>query len=371
MIFKWFILFYFILFSMCFATALGISPAIKDVDFLPGQEVNVSFFILDASSDLFYDVSFRGGDLVPYSSLSTDVVKGNGAFILTIRFPNSIDEPGSHVVSVSVKGRPSETSFINTVIEVGSNVRVFVPYPGVYGELSLNIPDGNIDDNIPVELHVINRGNELLSLGEVFIDFVSGDGNVAKTLNFTPVDISSPGDRYFRKYLDTQGFDAGNYIGIARISYADTVREVNQSFRVGSLFVNLTNYTNSIVSDGIQKFYVSLENLWNSPIAGVYVDVNISNGMGEHYFFRTPSADLNPWEKKTIESYLDTGKLKGEYNIMLNASYNGKSTVVSGSILVIEKTRLLFYSIISLVASILLVLIYFIVRHFLKRRTRK
>ncbi|HLC73143.1 hypothetical protein J4416_01085 [Candidatus Pacearchaeota archaeon] len=369
MIFKGFTLVFFILASVSVATALGISPAVKNIDFSPGGEVNIPFYVLDASEDSFYDVSFRGGDLVPYSSISADVVKGPGSFILTIRFPTSLDEPGEHTVSVSIKERASESAFFGTIVEVGSVIKVFSPYPGLYGELSLSVPDGNVDDKIPVELHVVNRGDQLLSLKEVYIDFISGEGNVVKTLNFTPVDISAPGDRYFRKYLETKDIEAGNYLALARISYADIVREVNQSFRVGSLFVNITNFTDSIVSDGVGKFYVSVENLWNSPIAGVYVDVNISNDLGEHYLFRTPSADLNPWEEKTIESYFDTENLEGLYNLILTAGYAGKSTVVYGTLLVTKKLNLLLYSIIALVVIILLFLIYFfIIRRFLRRR---
>ena len=305
-----------------------------------------------------------------YSSVSADTIYGAGSFVLNIRLPSSMSEPGEHTVSVSIKERPSEEAFINTLVEVGSVIKVFSPYPGLYGELSLSVPNGNINDKIPVELHVINRGEQMLNLNSVYVDFVSSRGNIVKTMNFTPVEISFPGDRYFRKYLDTQGMDAGNYVSIAYVSYSDVTREVNRSFRIGSLAVNITNYTNSIVSDGIQKFYVTLESLWNSYISGVYVDINISNNLGEQYIFRTPSVDIGPWEKKTIESYFDTENLKGNYTIVLNASYGGKSTTIYGNLSVIEKVDLLVYSIIALVILLLLVLIFFVVRHFLRRKNK-
>jgi len=370
MVFKYCLIFLIVFSFIPYVSALGISPAVKHMDFIPNQEINITFYVLDSSPESFYDIVFNGGDLMPYSSISDNEVHGGGSFTLTINLPNAMSEPGEHTVSVSIKERPSEEAFINTLVEVGSVIKVFSPYPGLYGELTLGVPDGNVGDKIPVELHVINRGDQALSLNSVYIDFISGDGVVAKTLNFTPVDISSPGDRYFRKYLDTQGFVAGNYVARARVSYADIVREFNQSFRIGSLFVNITNYTNSIVSDGIQKFYVSLESLWNSPVSGVYVDVNASNNIGEQHIFRTPSADLSPWEKKTIESYFDTENLKGNYTLVLNASYNGKSTVVYGVLSVIEKVNLLVYSIAALIIALSLALIYFIVRYFLRRNKK-
>jgi len=366
MILRSFILTFWFLICISFVTAIGITPALKDISFLPGQEVNISFLVTDASDDSFYDVSFRGGDLVQYSTLSTNSVKGNSGFVLTIRFPNSIEEPGQHTVSVSIKERPSESSFINTVIEVGSTIKVFVPYPGLYGELYLSVPDGNIDSQIPVEFRVINRGSQTLVLNKVFIDFISRDEKT-RTLNFTPVDISVAGDRYFRKYLDTTGLTPGIYQANAQISYGGIIKEINQSFRIGSLFVNITNYTQVIRKGGIQKFYVSLENLWNSPILGAYVDVEVYNKLGENYLFRTPSIDLNAWEKKTIESYFDTTNLNGVYDVILNASYNERSTVAYGT-LIVEDDKMLIYLIIGAIALVIIIIIYFIIRHLKKKK---
>ena len=68
-------------------SALGITPAIKNINFEPLGEVNITFYVLDASEDQIYDVLIGGGELLNYSSVNTDSVKGNGAFMLTVRFP--------------------------------------------------------------------------------------------------------------------------------------------------------------------------------------------------------------------------------------------------------------------------------------------
>ncbi|MEK6908801.1 MAG: hypothetical protein AABX23_01980 [Nanoarchaeota archaeon] len=358
------------IFSISYVSALGISPAIKNIDFVPGQEVNITFYVLDAVEYSTYDVGIRGGDLADYSSLNVDSVKGNGVFILTIKFPTDFDKPGTSTISVSVKERPSESSFINTVVEVGSTVKTFVPYPGYYGDLSLSIPDGNVDENIPVELHVINRGDNPLNIESVFVDFVSGDGNAVKKIEFTPVNIPIFGERYFRKYLDTTGIVPGNYIGRARVSYEGITREVNKSFRVGSLFVNITNFTNYVLGGGIQKFYVTLENKWNSKVLGAYVDVNLTNDIYS-MVFRTPSIDLEPWEEKVIESYLDTDNLEGKYNLFLNASYHGQSTFIYGSLFVGKDYSLIIYSVSAIVAIIFFIVLYFILKRLFFRNKRR
>ena len=351
-------------------SALGITPAIKNINFEPLGEVNITFYVLDASEDQIYDVLIGGGELLNYSSVNTDSVKGNGAFMLTVRFPEKLERPGEHFISVSVKERASETSFIQTIVEVGATIKAFVPYPGIYGDLSLNIIDGNVDEKIPVELHVINRGNNPLEIRNVYVDFISSDQSLVKSLNFTPATVPVFGERYFRKYLDNSGMRPGDYIGRARVDYSDLTREINKSFRIGSLFVNITNFTNLIIGNGIQKFYVSLENGWNSPILGVYVDVNISNSFNEHYLFRTPSVDLSPWEEKTVESYFDVEGMAGSYNITLNASYGGKSTEVYG-VLIIKDYSLVVYGISAAVALIFFIASYFVIRHFVRIRKKR
>lgn len=360
-----------LVFCLSFVSSLGISPAIKNINFEPGKEVNLTFYILDAVDDSVYDVFLRGGELLNYSFLSEDQVTGAGSFVLTINFPQGLSVPGEHSLSVSVKERPSETSFINTLVEIGSVVKTFVPYPGYYGDLSLNIPDVNAGDQIPVELYIINRGDNPLDLKEVYVDFISSDGNVVDTLNFTPVSIPISGDRYFRKYFSSESIEPGNYIGSAKVSYEDISREINRSFRVGSLFVDITNYSDHIVGKGIQKFYVSLESRWNSPVYGAYVDVNLTNGEYST-LFRTPSIDILPWETKTIESYIDTEKLEGYYDLYLNASYHGQSTLVKGKLLVSENyTTLIIYVISGIVALVFFIGLYIILKRLFFKGKRK
>jgi len=362
-----FLVFVFIVVSANFVSSLGISPAIKDISFVPNQEIKITFFSIDTVEGAVYDISLGGDELSNYASLSADTISGAGSVVLTIKFPEKIDRPGEHTLSVSIKERPSEESFINTIVQVGAIIKIFVPYPGIYGDLSLNIPDGNIDESIPVELHIINRGDNALDVNSVFIDFISSNGTSFSKLDFTtPVNIPVSGDRYFRKYLNTNGFEPGNYIGSAKVSYSGFINEVNKSFRIGSLFVNITNYTNFIVGDGIQKFYVSLENKWNSPISGIFVDINLSNGLYSSVF-RTPSVDLKPWEEKVIESYLDAEDLEGNYNLILNASYHGKYTVVYGTLFVGKDYSLIIYGVSALVAVIFFVILYFIFRRFFMR----
>ena len=316
--------------------ALGITPAIKTITYLPGQSTSIQFTVLDASPDKFYDVGFRGGDFVQYSNLSSLAVRGGESFLMTISFPEELPEPGKHVVSVSIKERPSEEAFIATVVEVGSVVDFFVPYPQVFGELTLSVPDSNAGDQVPVELHVINRGIYDLVISSVDVDFFDESKSLVATLNFTPVTISYAGDRYFRRYLDASDILPGNYLAVGRVNYNDVVKSVNSTFRLGNLFIDVTNYTRELPSKGIHKFIITIASNWNAPLSNVFADVSLFRGAEPPYNFRMPSTDLLPWQATSVESYLDTTNLLGLYNVSILLTYPGNSSWFYGNLLITE-----------------------------------
>lgn len=351
--------------------ALGITPAIKTITFLPGGETSISFTVLDASSDKLYDVAFRGGDFVKYSNLSNLVVHGGESFLMTIRFPNELPEPGKHTISVGVKERPSEDSFINTVVEVGSVVSFFVPYPGVFAELDFKVPDANAGDKVPIELHVINRGLYELPLSLVEVNFFTESNELSSNLNFTPLTVAYGGDRYFRKYLDASEFLPGNYLAVANVKYDAVIKSVNSTFRLGNLFINLTNYTRELPAKGVHKFSLTLTSNWNAPLSNIFADVSILRGAEPPYTFRTPSVDILSWQSTSIESYLDTTNLIGIYNLSILLTYPGNSSVFNGELLVTEPSiysSLAFILIVSISGTLLFVgIIIWLILHYRRR----
>ncbi len=357
-----FFLVFFFFFVLPFANSLGITPALKTIDFFPNTNVNLTFTAISEDPNGILDISI-GGDLAPYAVSSAKTVTGSSSFIISLQFPEIMPEPGRHTITVSLKERPSESAFIGTSVEIGAVINVFIPYPGLYGELSLSIPDSNLGDKFPVELYVINRGEENLNISRVVVDFFDNENTIFHSMNFTPIIISAPGDRYFRKYIDDV-LKAGNYLARARINYSNIIREVNETFRVGSLNIKIVNFTDTLPAGGIQKFYVTLESSWNSLFVGVYVDVNITNLLGESISFRTSSIDIGPWEQKTIESYIDTEKLKGIYTMQLKSVYPGSNESVSAVLTIVPKNIIIPYVIIAGILLLVILFIYLVARHF-------
>lgn len=359
---------FFIIFSIeLTAAALGITPAKQEINFIPGQKYEFTFTIISDNPNQELEL-YLDGDLAEYGRLSTTSAIGSETFNVAVALPDEIISPGPH--SIIVRGREvvSEREFIGTLIDIGVPIKIFVPYPGRYAELQLNIPNGNIDEEIPIELLVINRGKENLFLQSVYVDFYTS-GQKAGTLSYKPAEISVAEERYFRKRLDTAGYKSGDYLGVAYADYGE-IASVNQSFRVGSLFINITNFTQRIPQESIQKFHIGIESFWNREIDGVFADVNLSNDV-ETVTFRTPPVNLEPWRIKQLEGFIDTSDLNGNYNALISLHYAQKTTTAEG-IVTIYKYSYITIIVTSLVALAfmggIIALILFMMRRKKRRR---
>jgi len=149
-------------------------------------------------------------------------------------------------------------------------------------------------------------------------------------LAYSPANLSVAEERYFRKFLSTEGYRSGDYIGIAYADYGDVV-SVNQSFRIGFLFVNVTNFTQRLSQKGIQKFDIGIESLWNRDLEDVFAEVNFSRD-ASFVSFRTPPATLKGWEEGQLEGFVDTTNLEGDYDVDISLHYGEQTTITEGSV---------------------------------------
>ena len=350
-------LFYIVLFSKLGCAALGISPAILDLDFVPGGEYEITYHVISDDPSLEIEV-YAGGDFAGYVTLSEKTIIGSGDFKVKIKLPYSIDKPGEHRIGIGARAKPTESQFIGTAIDISGNIKFFVPYPGRYAEVELNILNGNVNDEIPVEAHVINRGVEGLNIN-TDIRFFEENGRLVYDMPFTPVYLASKEDRYFRKYFNTTGYKPGNYLAEAIVDYGDIVK-VNRTFRIGSLFVNITNFTEKLQQGGIQKFIINIESRWNDNLNEVYADVNISNAT-KSIEFRTPSARLGGWQKETLTGFLDTEGMAGQYKTEIALNYAGQKSFASGWLNIIKPGLEITYIIFGIIGIIILFAIIFII----------
>lgn len=335
------------------SAALGITPAKEVVNFVPGQQLQFEFTILSDKPDQEIAL-YTEGDLAGYTRLSKTEIKGEDRLTVYLSFPDGDIAPGEHRILVGAREIPDESQFLGVAVNVRAVIVVFVPYPGRYAEVSLNVPDANVNENLPIEAYVVNRGRENL-FTHVKVNIYESDRTLLDRIDFQPYDINQGGDRYFRKLYPTSEFKAGSYLAEAVVDYGDIVI-VNDTFRLGSLNVNLTNYTDRLrQKEGFQEYNLDVQSLWNNPLDEVYADVNISNGV-QNVEIRTPSISLNPWEVGILSGFIDTSEMEGDYDVEFVLRYAQASSVYYGMISVFVVN----YLMIGIIAGVILALIVII-----------
>ncbi len=347
--------------------ALGISPAIFDVDFTSGGEYEFTFSVSSDNPDQIMDLDL-GGPLAKYGTLSAKEVIGSGTFNVKLKLPQEAETPGPNRIAVMVSERKPEEGFIGTRVEIRGTIIVHVPYPGRYAEADLNIGDGNVDSFIPFSLSISNKGKEDLYISSQ-VQIFEDNGNPVYSLSFDPFSLNAGESKNFRRLLNTTDYKPGNYLAKTIINYGNEIK-IDKKFRIGYLFVNITNFTQELPNSGIQKYFIGIESRWNGDVDSVYADVNISNSTKE-IIFRTPSISLPKWENGILEGYVDTTQLEGLYNAGVKLSYLGKETSAYGKLNVYRREINMFIISAIIIGIIIILLAIFIIWMIVKKRKNK
>ena len=316
---------FLILLTISFSSALGITPAIIEYNFEPGR---VDTFNLHIYSGKRMINVYPEGELAKYVTLSQTTLDRGGDVLVTLTMPEKMETPGRNKFYIVAEEAAPQDQFVGTSVRVKATIAIWVPYPGKYIDSSLSIPNVNVGERIPVELKVINRGTENLTIDST-IEITRGDGSIIEParMDFDSVELNTANEYNFRRFLDSSILGPsgeGDYIAQARIDYSGLKKQVNATFRVGSLDITITNTTSMIKRENINPFFIDVKSNWNGKIEEVYADVKIYKG-NYSLAFRTPPVDIDPWGEKRITGYFDGSALKnGEYDVEIKINYAGK-----------------------------------------------
>ncbi|MBI2044674.1 hypothetical protein HYT23_01310 [Candidatus Pacearchaeota archaeon] len=350
--------------------ALGLSPAGVDINFEPGYEQTIDYLVFGVGSRGVE--AYVGGDLEQYATLSkTKLTQGDDRFSVTIKLPQEIGEPGRHIIYVGVKQLVDEelASTVGTSVAVNGAIFIHVPYPGRYLDIGiLKSGDANVGEPILFSVSLINQGTENLVISPK-INILDNFGADKNELDFTSREILSQEKLELKKTFDTAGYNPGTYKAIASVDYGIVAKD-EISFRIGSLSVNILNYTNIFYIKKLQKFEIWVASGWNNNLDGVSAIVSIKNGSNEITSFETTSTILTPWEEKKIEGYFDGSLFKpGTYDAEIKVRYygreQGETTTKEVKIEFIKPKSIILWLVIG-GAGILIIIVLILIKVFKK-----
>ncbi|MBI4150511.1 hypothetical protein HY492_00115 [Candidatus Woesearchaeota archaeon] len=312
-------------------SAIGISPAKVELTFEPNKEYRLSFSTSGAETITTY----LKGDLAPYAELQ-DAAQGTGprGFDVVLRIPEDISPPGQRILLVGAIENPPEGSTVAARAAIQAPVSLFVPYPGVYLETRFSAPTVNVDEPVNFSVYVINRGRDTTTFTTTIVVIDESTNQTVALLDAAPTTITGSEETYVKLGWDTQGQKPGPYRAELTLSYAGQTLKRSETFRIGTQFIRITDFTRDATVGVINPFEVKVQSEWNTAFKDIFAEVTI-NGTT----FKTPTIDLGPWNNGVLQGYWDATRLSaGTYPVDVVVRYGDTFSTLSGEVLLADRT---------------------------------
>jgi hypothetical protein len=319
--------------------ALGIAPSRKVVDYSTELQSYTARIINNDNKDMKV-MLYPQGELADYVKLSqnTFTIKASESekeFSYTLQLPAGL-EPGTKNLSIIIIEVPldlnvpenSQTTIISTV-SVAHQLRINVPYPGLFAEGILYSSEGNTGDTITFTTNVINKGSEnIVSVtGEVVIKGPTNE-EIARIPSSKLDSIAAKNSGKIAANWKAD-VNPGLYYAEFIVNYAERQFVLRKSFMVGNYDVEIRSLkVNNFRLGTIAKFDVELLSRWNQPISNVYAELQVVDDKGSILStFKTNPIDLTQLTTSIITGYWDTADATiGNYDVRVVAHYGDKSS---------------------------------------------
>ncbi len=368
---KIFILLLMAIFISNVVSAIRISPDSIRIEFVPNFEKSYDFNTERAEN---VGIAIEG-DLAKYVSVEKNDIAKDGTFVIKVKLPAEIETPGKNLIFIGITEGGKGGGMVSGTASIRTPIDIRVPYPGIYAEIAFNVHDLNINETANFAVTVNNLGKKDIGSAKAVIDVIDNDRRLVEKLVTEEKEVIVNAKETLEVFFNASKHTAGTYNAFAHVTYADRLQDLESIFKIGTLNIEITNYTKVFFKDKIAKFDIEIESGWNSKIGNVFAEVEVFNNTREISSFKTVSISLGPWEKKKISTLWDNEGLgEGAYDVEINLLYEGKTTKVAGKIEIIEPKEEIwfkkYFNITNLLitAVVLLLIITNIIVLFKKRK---
>jgi len=312
---------------------------------------------------------YTDGEYATFITFKEPVVRvapwQNKEVAASITFPSTLLEPGPHHVKIGAVENPANrvTQGIAPRVGIEMKIKFDIPYPGKYARFQLDIPYINTGEKLPVTLTTKSLGKETINTIQGTIT-ISNDEKIQSILPVTINSVQSEEEKSYHQVLTTENLLPGDYHAQASLTYDGIYGEANTDFRIGSRYVNVTNYTKTFEQGKIGEMIIAIAGRWNGNIDDVYATIDVAQEGRGITTLKTPSISLGPWESSILRTYIETATLTpGYYDIVITLHYLGGSTVEKGQILIYKKIHInTTYILIVAIALIVIIDILWLLR---------
>ncbi|MBR9706251.1 hypothetical protein GOV14_04400 [Candidatus Pacearchaeota archaeon] len=306
-------------------TALGLTPAKVIAHYYPGGYMSMTYTTLSTQPDYVYRI-YADGDFSKSVQFDKTSITGGGGFLMNLTFPDTAPKYGENLLYIHITENKRKSSGFSTIVNVGALIKILVPYPGRYAEIEgFGVQTVNEGMKSDIGMEVINRGEENLEVSPLVELYSSGE--LIHKVVFDKTFINNRSFKEFKATIDTTDFPPGPYEAYAYVDYGGGIANATFDFLIGTLFVDVINWTKKVPTGGLSPYLVEVESKWNNNIDRIYAMVNITNETGEVASFKTSPTDLPNWQKDTVSAYVDVENVNpGIYDAKIVLIYEDVNT---------------------------------------------
>jgi hypothetical protein len=326
-------------------SALGVAPSRKVVDHRPGLQ-EYSFRVINNDNKDVDLALYARDELGDYFILENQVVhiaasENEKEIKYQINLPDELEPgvnkgeivimevPESGVVFVGDDKKISfkrDNTFITSSVGVTHQLRVNVPYPGVYAQGELFMSNVGDTENKLFTIALLNLGSEPIdAYAEIIIKGPTNQEIARVRTNSVSLDPEKEGKLSATWIADVM---PGNYYAEAVVYYNNKHFTTGKMFSVGNLVLYVDELSVGQFRLGaIAKFDALLRSTWNEPVREVYGDMQIIQEGNVLSEFKTATVDVPAKGTATISGYWDTNGVEvGEYDVNVILHYAGKTS---------------------------------------------
>jgi hypothetical protein len=332
------ILVIFLISSIQYSFALGVSPARNIVEFESNLEGSEDLNIINSGNKDMKVFIYVEGELeekVFLSNYELEFSSSDEAKTVSYiyKLPNKFEEPGPHKTNIVIREVPlnlaNEGTMVGGSVAVIHDFRVDVPYPGKYATAEIKIAETDKENEVHFIIPVNNLGTQKIMNAKGIIDIYGPTNELITTVN-TNLDSVEPG---LRKDLTAiwkeDSINSGKYYAKLTLTYDGDVTEAERVFDFGKLLIEIIdiNVKNFRLGD-IAKFNILVENRWADLVEDVYAELVVSEDGAEIGRIKSASEDITSLSKQELTAFWDTAGVKeGEYGAKAILYYGEEQSV--------------------------------------------
>ncbi|MBS1266079.1 MAG: hypothetical protein MAG795_00044 [Candidatus Woesearchaeota archaeon] len=315
--------------------ALSVAPGFYRFDFEPNMKKSLTFMVWGVKK---LNISYKGADLDPYITLNDPAPGGGPRTVqLLLDLPETMPKPGQNGIEFVALEIREDNAQVGGVAEIHIPILIQAPYPGTYAEMKLFADSVNQGQDVEFKILVNNLGKKDLSAVTPIVKVYSTDNNeLIKTIKFDTKSVESGVIEQWIEHMKTTDVVSGPYLAVGNVTYdGGNVIGKNKGFKVGHLYMAISNYSKVLQRGKINKFFIDVESQWNSHIKNVYGTITI-NGTTE----KTPSYAMRPWANMRFAGHFDASELElDEYDAEFAVYYEDQFTKEEGKVRIVDEIK--------------------------------